>query len=159
METIITIKKGAATFLQVVIVALSIAALAIMIWLPLTEGRATNLDLLSIYSDPFIVYGYLASIVFFVALYQAFKLLGYIGQNKIISLNSVKALMTIKYCAAMLSILVVLAALYIRTFHAKDDDPAGFIAMCIVITFICIVIAITVAKFEKYLRNSLEVKK
>ena len=97
-------KKSSTIFLQVVVVLIGIVALAIMIRFPLTEGRATNLDLFSIYADPFIVYGYVASIAFFVALYQAFKLLGYIGQNNVFSLSSVKALRNIKYCAIVLSV-------------------------------------------------------
>jgi hypothetical protein len=112
-------KKSSTIFLQVVIVLIGIVALAIMIRFPLTEGRAVNLDLFSIYADPFLIYGYLASMAFFVALYQAFKLLGYIRQNKVFSLNSVKALRTIKYCAIILSVLIVLAAVYIRIFHGK----------------------------------------
>src|SRR3972149_4529964 len=107
-------KKRSTIFLQVVIVLIGIVALVVMLRFPLTEGRAVNLDLFSIYSDPFILYGYLASIAFFVTLYQAFKLLGYIGENKIFSLNSVKALRTIKYCAITLSISIVMAASYIR---------------------------------------------
>ena len=35
----------------------------------------------------------------FVALYNAFRLLGYIGQNKVFSTNSVKTLKNIKHCA------------------------------------------------------------
>ena len=108
---------------------IGIVALAIMIRFPSTEGRAENLDLFSIYSDPFILYGYAASIPFFIALYKAFKLLGYIGQNKAFSLNSVRTLSSIKYCAIVLSIFIVMAGLYIRIFHNKDDDPAGFLAM------------------------------
>ena len=151
-------KKGSTIFLQVVIVALGIVALATMIRFPLTEGRAVNLDLFSIYSDPFIIYGYIVSIAFFVALYQAFKLLGYIGQNKVFSLNSVKALRTIKYCAIVLGILIVMAGIYIRIFHAKGDDPAGFLAMCVVTTFISIVIATAAAVFEKTLQSAVDIK-
>src|SRR3989344_2606120 len=151
-------KKSSTIFLQVVIVLIGIVALGIMIRFPLTEGRAVNLDLFSIYADPFIVYGYLASIAFFVALYQAFKLLGYIGQEKALSLSSVKALRTIKYCAIVLGILIVMAALYIRMFHATDDDPAGFIAMAIVATFISIVIATAAAVFERVLQNAVDIK-
>ncbi len=151
-------KKSSTIFLQVVIVLIGIVALAIMIRLPLTEGRATNLDLLHIYADPFILYGYLASIAFFVALYQAFKLLGYIGQNKVFSLNSVKALRTIKYCAIVLSIFIVIAGLYIKLFHATDDDPAGFLAMCIVTTFVSIVVATAAAVFEKTLQHAVDMK-
>jgi len=151
-------KKILTTFLQLVIVALGIVALAIMIWFPLTEGRATNLDLLSIYADPFIIYGYLTSIAFFVALHQAFKLLGYIGQNKAFSLSAVKALRTIKYCAIVLGILIVMVGIYIRLFHAKGDDPAGFVALCIVATFIFVVMATATGMFEKTLQNAVDIK-
>ena len=150
-------KRGSTIFLQAVIVLIGIVALAVMIRFPLTEGRAVNLDLFSIYADPFIVYMYLA-IAFFVALYQAFKLLGLIGQNRVFSLSSVKALRTIKYCAITQTILIVMAALYIRIFHAQDDDPAGFIAMCIVTTFISIVIATAAAVSEKLLQNAVSIK-
>ena len=132
---------------------IGIVALAIMIRFPVTEGRAANLDLFSIYSDPFILYGYATSIPFFIALYNAFKLMGYIGQNKAFSLNSVSALRSIKYCAIALSIFIVMAGLYIRIFHNKDDDPAGFLAMCIVTTFVSIIVAITAAMFEKKIRE------
>ena len=155
-------KKSSTIFLQVVIVLIGIVALAIMVRFPLTEGRAVNLDLFSIYADPFIIYGYLVSIAFFIALYQAFKLLGYIGQNKVFSLSSVMALRNIKYCAIVLGILIVIAAIYIRlSFSVKpvtDDDPAGFIAVSIVATFISIVVATAAAVFEKTLQNAVDIK-
>jgi hypothetical protein len=151
-------KRISIIFLQAVIVLIAIVALAILIRLPLTEGRAANLDLFSIYSDPFILYGYAASIAFFVALYKAFKLLGYIGQNKVFSSNSVSILKSIKYCAIVLSILIVTAGLYIRISHNKEDDPAGFLAICIVTTFISIVVATAAAIFEKILQNAIDMK-
>jgi hypothetical protein len=152
-------KKSSTIFLQVVIILIGIGALALMLWEPHIEGRNAHATLFEIYfKDPFLAYAYIASISFFVALYQAFKLLGYIGQNKVFSLNSVKALRTIKYCAIVLSILILMAALYIRIFHAKDDDPAGFIAVCIVTTFISIVIAAAAAVFEKTLQSAVDIK-
>jgi len=151
-------KRSSTIFLQGVIVLIGIMALAIMIRFPLTEGRAENLDLFNIYSDPFILHGYAASIPFFIALYKAFKLLGYIGQNKAFSLNSVKTLSSIKYCAIALSIFIVMAGLYIRIFHNKDDDPAGFLAMCIVTTFVSLVVATAAAVFEKILQNGMDIK-
>ena len=151
-------KRISTIFLQVVIVLIGIVTLVILIRFPLTEGRAKDLDLFSIYLDPFILYGYAASIAFFVALYKAFKLLGYIGQNKVFSPSSVKALKSIKYCAIVLSILIVLAGLYIRLFHHKDDDPAGFLVICIVITFACMVVATAAAIFEKLLQNAIDMK-
>jgi hypothetical protein len=151
-------KRIPTIFLQAVIVLMGIVALAILIRLPLTEGRAANLDLFSIYSDPFILYGYAASIAFFVALYRAFKLLGYIGQNKVFSSNSVGALKSIKYCAIVLSILIVTAGLYIKISHNKEDDPAGFLAICFVTTFASIVVATAAAIFEKILQNAIDMK-
>ena len=145
-------------FLQAVVVLIGILALSILIWFPLTEGRATNLDLFSIYFDKFILYGYAASIAFFVALYKSFRLLGYIGQNKVFSPESVKALKSIKYCAIVLSLLIVAAGVYIRIFHSKEDDPAGFLAICIVTTFVSIVVATATAIFEKVLQNAIDMK-
>jgi hypothetical protein len=151
-------KRISIIFLQAVIVLIGIVALAILIRLPLIEGRAASLDLFSIYFDPFILYGYLASIAFFVALYKAFKLLGYVAQNEVFSSNAIKTLKSIKYCAVVLSILIVLAGLYIRLFHNKEDDPAGFLAICIVTTFVSIVVATAAAIFEKLLQSALDIK-
>ena len=128
-----------------------------MIRFPSTEGRAENLDLFSIYSDPFILYCYAASIPFFIALYKAFKLLGYIGQNKAFSLNSVRTLSSIKYCAIVPSIFILMAGLYLRISHNKEYDPAGFLAMCIVTTFVSLVVATAVAVFEKILQNGMDI--
>ena len=57
--------------------------------------------------------------------------------------------MSIKYCAIVLSVLIVMAGIYIMIFHNKDDDPAGFLAMCIVTVFVSIVVATAAAVFEK----------
>ena len=151
-------KRTSILFLQAVIVLIGIVALVILIRFPLTEGRAANLDLFSIYFDPFILYGYAASIAFFVALYKAFKLLGYVGQNKVFSSNSVRALKGIKRCAIVLGILIVMAGLYIRITHNEEDDPAGFLAICIVTTFVSIVVATAAAIFEKILQNAIDMK-
>jgi len=151
-------KRISIIFLQAIIVLIGIVALAIMIRFPLTEGRAQNLELFRIYFDPFILYGYASSIAFFVALYKALKLLGYIGQNKLFTLNSVRTLRSIKYCAIILSILIVAAGLYIRIFHNQEDDPAGFLAMCIIFTLVSIAVATAVALLEKILQNAVDMK-
>src|SRR3989344_8309675 len=113
-------KKISTIFLRVAIVLIGIVALIVMIRLPLTEGRAANLDWFSIYSDPFIIYGYIASIPFFIALYQAFMLFGYIERNEIFSLSSARALQVIRYCAVALGISIILAGVYIMAFHHTD---------------------------------------
>ena len=54
----------------------------------------------------------------------------------------------------------MIVAIYIRvSFNGNvDDDPAGFIAMSIVATFISIVIATTAAMFERTLHSAVEMK-
>ncbi|MBN8820579.1 MULTISPECIES: DUF2975 domain-containing protein [unclassified Spirosoma] len=151
-------KRASTLFLQAVIVLIGLVALVSLIRFPLTEGRARNLDLFSIYADPLILYGYAASSAFFVALYKAFKLLGYIGQDKVFSPNSVGALKSIKHCAIVLGSLIVLAGVYVKINHHKDDDPAGFLAMCIVATFGATVMATAAAIVEKILQNAVDMK-
>lgn len=151
-------KRISILFLQGVVVLVGVVALAILIRFPMTEGRAKDLDLFSIYADPFILYGYASSIAFFVALYKAFKLLGYVGQNRLFTLTSIRTLRTIKYCAVISGILIVLAGLYIKLFHHKDDDPAGFLAMCIIATFIATAVATALAVLERILQNAVDMK-
>jgi hypothetical protein len=52
----------------------------------------------------------------------------------------------------------VTAGLYIRIAHNKEDDPAGFLAICIVTTFVSIVVATAAAIFEKILQNAIDMK-
>jgi hypothetical protein len=151
-------KRVSTIFLQAVIVIIGIVALVILIRFPLSEGRAKNLDLFRIYADPFILFGYAASIIFFIGLYKAFRLLGYIGRNNVFSSNAVGALKSIKYCAIVLGIFIVIAGLYVMMSHDKADDPAGFIAICIVTTLIAIVVATAAAIFEKILQNAIDMK-
>lgn len=79
-------ERSPTIFLQPVIVLIGIGALAVMLWEPHIEGRNVHATLLEIYfNDPFLAYAYIASIPFFVALFQAFILLAYIGRNEVFS--------------------------------------------------------------------------
>jgi hypothetical protein len=101
-------------FLQVVIVLIGIGAFALLLWEPHIEGRNVHATLFEIYfKDPFLAYAYIASSPFFVALYQAFKVLGYAGQNMIFTQAAVKALRTIKYCALSIIGFVAVGEIFI----------------------------------------------
>lgn len=145
-------------FLRGVIVLIALATLAAMVRFPLTEGRAANLDLVSIYFDFFILYGYAASIPFFVALYQAFRLLGYVGQNKVFSPGSVKALKTIKYCAIAVGGFIVVGEILLMVNHDGKDDITGAVSMGIIMTFLSIVTATAAAVFERTLQSAVDLK-
>ena len=156
-EVFMTLKQGSTLFLRIVISLIGIVTLAGLIWFPQIEGRAANLDLFSIYKDPLIIYGFIASIPFFVALYHGFMLLGYVDKNQVFSQSAVKAIRNIKYCAITLSGFIVLGILYIRLF-ANGDDPAGPTAVGIFTTFTSIVIATAAAVFERLLQNAVDIK-
>ena len=152
-------KRSSTIFLQVVIVLIGIGALALLLWEPHIEGRNAHATSFQIYfNDPFLAYAYTASISFFVALYQAFKLLGYIGQNKLLSLNSVKALQTIKYGAMTLVAFIMGAEAYLWIAVRGKDDIAGGVAIGILIAFISIIVATAAAVFEKTVQSAIDIK-
>jgi hypothetical protein len=150
-------KKGSTLFLRLVICLIAIGVLAGMIWFPQTEGRATNLDLISIYKDPFIIYIYIGSIPFFVGLYQAFKLLNFIDANKAFSQGAVNTLKNMKFASLSLIGFIALALFYIR-FFAHGDDPAGPTALGILASFALAVIATAAAVFQKLFQNAVDLK-
>jgi len=116
-----------------------------------------NATLFEIYfKDPFLAYAYIGSIPFFVALYQAFKLLGYIRRNEIFSQRSVRALRTIKYCALAIIGFVAVSVIFMIS-GDRDDRPAG-VFMRILITFPSIVIGTAAAVFERILQNAVDIK-
>jgi len=144
-------------FLRAVIVLIGIGALALLLWEPHIEGRNAHATLFEIYfKDPFLAYAYLGSIPFFVALYQTFKVLGYIGQNKAFSQATMKALRTIKFCALAIIGFVAVSVIFFM-FSDPDDRPAG-VFMRILITFGSVVIATAAAMFERILQNAMDTK-
>ena len=153
-------KKSSTVFLQVVIVLIGIGTLTLMLWEPHLEGRNVNSTLFEIYfKDPFLAYAYTASIAFFVALYQAFKLLGYIEQNKVFSQAAVNALRTIKYCALSLVGFIVGAEAYLFIVQRKvEEDIAGGVMIGLVMIFVSVVIATAAAVFERTLQNAVDIK-
>ncbi len=152
-------KRSSTIFLQIVIVLIGIGALVVMLWEPQIEGRNANATLFEIYlKDPFLAYAYTASISFFVALYQAFNLLGYIGRNEVFSQRSVKALRTIKYCAIVLVAFIVGAEGYFFIVQRGKDDIAGGVAIGLLMIFGSSVIATAAAVFERLLQSAVDIK-
>jgi len=153
-----SMKRSSTVFLQIVIVLIGVGALALLLWEPQIEGvnaHATNFEIY--FKDPFLALVYIGSIPFFAALYQAFKVLGYAGHNKIFSKEAVKSVRTIKYCALAIIGFVVVEEIFIMLNHGSDD-PAGGVFMGVLITFGSIVIATAAAMFERILQNAVDIK-
>src|SRR5580765_5076153 len=152
-------KRGFTIFLQMVIVLIGIGVLAALLWEPQVEGRNVHATQFEIYfKDPFLAYIYLAFIPFFVAVYQAFKLLGYARRNEMFSQHSVRALRIIKYCALTTALFIVGAEAYIFIFVRGTDDVAGGVMMGAFIIFVSAIIATAAAVFERILQNAVAIK-
>jgi len=146
-------KKSSTHFLRAVIALIGIGALAFVLWAPQRNAQAT---LLERYFNAFVAYTYVTSIPFFVALFQAFKLLGYVGRNETFSLGSVRALRTIRYCALVIVGLVAVSAIFMIG-GDREDRPGG-VFMRILVTFPTIVVATAAAICERVLQNAVDIK-
>jgi len=152
-------RKASTIFLQVVIVLIGLGALAFLLWEPQVEGRNVHATQFQIYfNDPFLVYAYTGAIAFFVALYKAFRLLGYARRGEVFSQKSVKALRTIKYCGMTLVGFLAGAEAYFFIVRRKEDDPAGGVMMGLFLIFVSAVITTAAAVFERTLQSAVEMK-
>ncbi len=150
-------KATSTIFLQAVIVLIGIGALAFMLWEPNIEGRNAHATPFEVYfHDPFLAYAYVASIPFFIALYQAFKVLGYAGHDAVFSPAATKALRTIKYCAIAI-IGFVVGSVVFMLFSDPDDRPPG-VVLRLAIIFGSIVVATAAAMFERILQTAVNIK-
>jgi hypothetical protein len=142
-----------------VIVFVGIGVLAFMLWEPHVEGRNAHATVFEIYfNDPFLAYAYIGSIPFFVALYQAFKLLGFVGRKEVFSPRSVRALRIIKYAAMSLIAFIAGAEAYFFLARGGKDDIAGGVMMGLFLIFIAAIIATAAAVFEKALQSAVDMK-
>lgn len=151
-------KRGSVLFLRAVVVLIAVGAAALMLWEPHVEGvnaHATNFEIY--FKDPFLAYAYVASIPLFVGLYQGFRVLGYVGQDAVLSTAVVRRLRTIKLCAIVMIGFVVGAELFIRL-NNKGDDPAGGVFIGILIAFTATVVATTMFVLERTLQNAVDIK-
>lgn len=152
-------KQSSTIFLQVVLVLIAIGAITLLLWEPHLEGVNAHATTLSAvyFDDPFLAYVYIASLPFFLALYQAFKLLTYIGRNEVFSQAAVKALRNIKYCA--FALVVFVGAPVAHLFIARPgDDIAGGVVVGLFIMFGSVVIVAAAAVFEKMLQSAVDIK-
>lgn len=127
-----------------------------MLWEPHLEGRNANATFFEVYfNDLFLAYFYLASLPFFVALYQVCRILQNIGQNKLLSQETVAAFKKLKYCAFTIAGAIFAADAYLGlAARSNGEDAAGAIMLGIVIAFASITAGIAAAVFERALRDA-----
>ncbi len=151
-------KKSLTIFLQITVVLVGIGVLAFMLWEPQFEGRNAQATFFEIYfQDLFLSYAYLASSAFFIALYQVFKLLKYVRENKTYSQANLQALQAIKFCAITLMVLAAAPVAYLFIVR-PGEDIAGGVAIGFFIIFISIFVAIVATVFQRSLQKAVEIK-
>jgi hypothetical protein len=152
-------ERGTTLFLKAAVILMGIPVLALCIFaVPAIADFAAELypDMTFIKYLVFIDL-YASAVPFYIALYQAFRLLGYIDRNKAFSELSVRVLKNIKYCAIVISGLYV-AGLPLFYLMAEKDDAPGIIVIGLVIIFASLVIAVFAAVLQKLLKEAIELK-
>lgn len=146
-------KQSSTLFLKVVIYLIAIGTLAVCGFVLPAIIRSDETG----YYGPILIGMYATVIPFFVALYQALKLLGYIDANKAFSNLSIRALKHIKYCAVIISLLYIAGLPFIYSAADKDDAPG---AMVIGLVFVAVpfVVAVFAAVLQKLIQNGVDIK-
>ncbi|NIK22965.1 DUF2975 domain-containing protein [Paenibacillus lupini] len=152
-------KRGTTLFLKVAVILIGIPILALCIF---AVPEIANYTAELYPDDTYLKYLvfidlYAAAIPFYIALYQAFKLLGYIDKDQAFSELSVQVLKNIKYCAIIISGIYVLGLPLFYLFAERDDAP-GVILVGMVIIFASMVIAVFAAVLQKLLKEAIDIK-
>lgn len=145
-------RHGSTLFLKSVIYLFGLAVLSLCVILVgvISAGNAGMFL-------PIMLVMLLTAAPFFYALYQGLLLLRYIDQGTAFSQVSVRAIKTIKFCAAAISALYALAMPYIVYFADKDDAP-GAVLIGLVFIFAPLVTSVFAAVLEKLLQNAIDIK-
>lgn len=150
-------KRISILFLKLILIVVALGTAIGLILFPQMEGRATGLSFIQIYSDPFILYIYIASIAFFSGLYQAYKLLKHIEHNSAFSPEAVNALKMIQLVSIILIACIGITMIYIR-FFAHGDDPAGFMMLGLIMSGIFTMITAAASLFQRLFQHTHELQ-
>ncbi|WP_041580418.1 DUF2975 domain-containing protein [Bacillus sp. 1NLA3E] len=150
-------KRGSTLFLRMAVFLIGTPVLALgiygLFWLAKNPANPDYAHILY----PIVIGMCLSVFPFFVALYQAFKLLGYIDNNQAFSELSVKALKNIKFCAMTISGLYVVIEPFVFLVADLDDAP-GLVIVGMVPIFASMVIAVFAAVLQRLLKEAIDIK-
>lgn len=150
-------KQGSTLFLKLAIIVIGSPVLFLCIlglyWLISNPSNPQYAYILY----PIIIGIYVSAIPFYIALYNAFRLLTYIDKSKAFSQSSVKALNNIKYCAITISALYTLLMPFVYILADKDDAPGAIIIGMLPI-FASMVISVFAAVLQRLLQEAINIK-
>lgn len=152
-------KRGTTLFLKIAVILIGIPVLALCIFLvPEIANFAAELYPDHTYLKVLVLVDLFGTAIpFYIALYQAFKLLSNIDKNQAFSELSVRALKNIKYCAVAFSSLYLVGMPLFYLIAEKDDAP-GIIVIGLVMIFASMVIAVFAAVLQRLLKEAIDIK-
>jgi len=155
----IRMKRGSTFFLRAAVAAVGIVIAALCAFaLPAAWiGVAKEYDDITYALYGLIVAMYVAAIPFFIALYQALRLLDYIDKSKAFSLLSVKALKRIAYCGVAVAI-VYAASMPLFYIWAENDDAPGLIVIGMAFVGASLTVAVFAAVLQRLLKEAIAIK-
>ncbi|WP_043930579.1 DUF2975 domain-containing protein [Bacillus sp. EB01] len=150
-------KRGSTLFLRLALFLIGTPVLAFgsfgLYWLMRNPANPEYAHILY----PIVIGMYVSAIPFFTALYQAFKLLGFIDKNKAFSDLSVHALRKIKISAMVFSGIYVVILPFVFMVAELDDAP-GLVIVGMVPVFAGLVIAVFAAVLHRLLKEAIDIK-
>lgn len=146
-------------FLQIMIVLAGLGVLAFLLIEPHFEGRNAGVAFWQVYfGDYFLAYVYAASIGFFTALWQVFRLLSYIKRQQVFSDATLQSLRLIKYCGLALIGFVVIGLVILLISQDASEDRPPLLMMSLIASLISASIAATATIFENIINKALSIK-
>lgn len=149
-------RRGKIIFLKLAISIIGVLVLILCFWIP---GLAKNFIMANPEFMSFryaVLAGiYFAAIPFYLALYEALKLLNYIESNNAFSQLAVNSLRVIKYCAVAIVIIYTGEVLFLAI--QKLLHP-GIMLTAVTIIFAALTISIFAGVLQELLINALEIK-
>lgn len=155
-------KHGSTLFLKLAVIFIGLPVLALCIFV-LPQGVMEAFEHLNEGSElAYMVLGivtvlYVSTIPFYLALFQALKLLSYIDKNEAFSELSVIALKKIKKCAITISVLFVVISPFVFMIAEWDDAP-GLVLINLVIVGASLVIGVFAAVLQRLLQQAIDIK-
>lgn len=152
-------KQVSTLFLKIVVFLIGLPVLALCIFIVPEFGKLAEV----LYPDKIYIkvlvltYLYLSAVPYYFALYQAFKLLGFIDKNIAFSEHSVVALRKIRNSALSISVVHTLGLPLVYMLAEKDDAP-GLILIALIIIFASLVISVFAAVLQKLLIEVIDIK-
>ncbi len=144
--------KIALAIIALLTVGICFLAYAVIFGDATDAGEPTNFA-----AHPLLVAVYVTVIPFFIALYQAFKLLIYIDKNKAFSELSIKALRNIKRCACAISGIYFLSLPLFYTLAQSEDAP-GVVIIGLISVGAPLVITVFSAVLQKLVQSAMALK-